>query len=157
MAENTLKHQSSLVWRYRDENSKPWLKMSPKANENWVRLCSAFWQEQRLPFTNDLWGKVSLHTPEKLDSVSSSPSGSSDPYLLSAKEEAARDYFGVSACSLSPLVPPCRSPERKNVSTIAVQGLTEVPLMAPWIAHEFLLAKTLHQSRDPKPALLHCR
>ena len=148
------------MWRYRDEDSKPWLEISPKAHENWVRLCSAFWKEQCLPFTNDLWGKVSLHTPEKLDSVSSSPSGSSHLYLLSAKEEESRDYFGVSvlplSCCTTLLITWVSQREEEHVCTVVVQGLTEVPpVIVAWIAHEFLLAKTLHQPRDQKPVLLH--
>lgn len=46
-----------------------------------------------------------MHTPGKLVSVLYSPSGGSHPYLLSAEEEEARDYFGVSAHSLSPVIP----------------------------------------------------
>lgn len=71
--------------------------LSPKANENWVRLCSSCLLQ------------LSLHTLEKLDSGSSSPSSSSHPYLLSSKEQTVRGCL-VSASMLSPVVSHYSSP-----------------------------------------------
>lgn len=53
---------------------------------------------------------VPVHTLEKLDSGSSSPSGSSHPYLLSSKEQIVWGCLVVSASSLSPVVSHCSSP-----------------------------------------------
>lgn len=72
--------------------------MSPKANEDWVRLCSSCLLQ------------VSLHTLEKLDSDSSLPLGSSHPYLLFSKEQTVRGCLVVSASTLFPVVSHYSSP-----------------------------------------------
>lgn len=123
--------------------------MSPKANENWERFCSACFLQESLP------------TLEKLDSGSSSPSGSSHPYLLSSKEQIVWGCLVVSASSLSPVVPHYSSPglEKGRIYLYSSDAGTDwspcsqSSMSCPWIfiSHEAAPAQRPETSAPAEP------